>query len=75
MRRESLYVYPSGWLKGLGVGASVRALPEAGKEVLSEHVVRVLALAANGFVRIAPKTPALDFFLCHFLFASRQKGK
>ena len=75
MRRESLCVYPSAWLKGLGVGASVRALPEAGKEVLSEHVVRVLAPSANGFARIAPKTPALDFFLCNFLFASRQKGK
>ena len=51
----------------------MRTLPEAGKEVLFEHVVRVLAPAANGFVRIAPETPALDFFLCHFLFASGKK--
>ena len=54
--------------KGLGVGASVRTLPGAGKERLSEHEVRVLAPAANGFVRIAPETPALDLFLCYFLF-------
>ena len=60
MRRESLCVYPSGWLKGLGVGASVRALPGAGKERLFEHEVRVLAPAANGFARIAPETPALE---------------
>ena len=53
--------------KGLGVGASVRTLPGAGKEVLFEHVVRVLAPAANGFVRIAPETPALDFSFVTFL--------
>ena len=53
--------------KGLGVGASVRTLPGAGKERLSEHEVRVLAPAANGFVRIAPKTPALDFSFVTFL--------
>ena len=45
----------------------MRALPEAGKEVLSEHVVRVLAPSANGFARIAPKTPALDFSFVTFL--------
>ncbi len=56
--------------KGLGVGALLRTLPGAGKEVLFEHKVRVLAPTANGFVRIAPKTPALDLFLCHFLFGS-----
>ena len=53
----------------------MRALPGAGKERLFEHEVRVLAPSANGFARIAPETPALDFFLCNFLFASRQKGK
>jgi hypothetical protein len=53
--------------KGLGGGASVRTLPGAGKEVLFEHVVRVLAPAANGFVRIAPETPALDFSFVTFL--------
>ena len=53
----------------------MRALPGAGKERLFEHEVRVLAPAANGFARIAPETPALDFFLCNFLFVSRQKGK
>ena len=61
--------------KGLGVGVSVRALPGAEKEVLFEHEVRVLAPSANGFARIAPKTPALDSFLCYFLFVSRRKGK
>ena len=60
--------------KGLGVGASVRTLPGAGKERMFERS-EFLDPAANGFVRIAPETPALDFFLCHFLFASRQKGK
>ena len=60
--------------KGLGVGASVRALPEAGKERMSERS-EFLAPSANGFARIAPKTPALDLFLCYFLFVSRQKGK
>ena len=53
--------------KGLGVGASVRTLPGAGKEVLFEHEVRVLAPSANGFVRIAPKTPALDLSFVTFL--------
>ena len=53
--------------KGLGVGASVRALPEAGKERLFEHEVRVLAPSANGFARIAPETPALDFSFVTFL--------
>ena len=56
--------------RGLGVGASVRALPGAEKERMSERS-EFLAPTANGFVRIAPKTPALDLFLCHFLFASR----
>ena len=60
--------------KGLGVGASVRALPEAGKERMSERS-EFLAPSVNGFARIAPKTPALDLFLCYFLFVSRQKGK
>ena len=59
--------------KGLGVGASVRALPEAGKEVLSEHVVRVLAPSANGFARIAPKTPPLIFFFVTFFLHQGKK--
>ena len=59
MRRESLCVYPSGWLKGLGVGASVRALLGVGKERMSERS-EFLAPATNGFARIAPETPALE---------------
>ena len=52
--------------KGLGVGASVRALPEAGKERMSERS-KFLAPSANGFARIAPETPALDFSFVTFL--------
>ena len=50
--------------QGLGVGASVRALPGVGKERMFEPFLKgeFLAPSANGFVRIAPKTPALDFF-------------
>ena len=57
--------------KGLGVGALVRTLPGVEKEVLFEHEVRVLAPSANGFVRIAPKTPALDSFC--YLFRIKTK--
>ena len=52
--------------KGLGVGASVRTLPGAVKERMFERS-EFLAPAANGFVRIAPKTPALDFSFVTFL--------
>ena len=57
--------------KGLGVGASVRTLLGAVKERMFERS-EFLAPAANGFVRIAPKTPALDFSFVNF-FVSRQR--
>ena len=52
--------------KGLGVGASVRTLPGAVKERMFERS-EFLAPAANGFVRIAPKTQPLIFFFVTFL--------
>jgi hypothetical protein len=57
--------------KGLGVGASVRTLPGAGKERMFERS-EFLAPAANGFVRIAPETQPLIFLLSLF-FVSRQR--
>ena len=44
----------------------MRILPGAGKERMFERS-EFLAPAANGFIRIAPKTPALDFSFVTFL--------
>ena len=61
--------------KGLGVGASVRTLPGAGKERMFERS-EFLAPAANGFVRIAPKTqPLIFFFVTFFLHQGKKESE
>ena len=61
--------------KGLGVGASVRTLPGAVKERMFERS-EFLAPAANGFVRIAPKTqPLIFFFVTFFLHQGKKESE
>jgi hypothetical protein len=61
--------------KGLGVGASVRTLPGAGKERMFERS-EFLAPAANGFVRIAPETqPLIFFFVTFFLHQGKKESE
>ena len=52
-------------VSGLGVGALLRALLGVGKERMFEWN-EFLAPATNSFARIAPKTPALDFYFVTF---------